>query len=195
MTGLGHGLPCRRRVGDGRSPFHFGRSTPCVRHAAARDHDRLERLITIPGMRTGWTMASRRCIAFGGLRVDDAIEDALLTVVGPGAIAAAVAAEKKPTSGAIKCAKHSSAISKRRAMQPIAPSGNTTPPTLPTGWWPANWRRAGTTRWRASRRSKASSPPMMPPRSRPLPIQYRSPHLLLLPAARFRVKLAEKTAP
>src|ERR1700758_3759586 len=30
-----------------------------------------------------------RCIAFGGLRVDDAIEDALLTVVGPGAIAAA----------------------------------------------------------------------------------------------------------
>ncbi len=36
-----------------------------------------------------------RCIAFGGLRVDDAIEEALLTVVGPGAIAAAVAAEKE----------------------------------------------------------------------------------------------------
>jgi hypothetical protein len=36
-----------------------------------------------------------RCIAFGGLRVDDAIEDALLAVVGPGAIAAAVAAEKE----------------------------------------------------------------------------------------------------
>jgi DNA invertase Pin-like site-specific DNA recombinase len=36
-----------------------------------------------------------RCIAFGGLRVDDAIEDALLTVVGPGAIAAAVAADKE----------------------------------------------------------------------------------------------------
>jgi hypothetical protein len=34
-----------------------------------------------------------RCIAFGGLRVDDAIEDALLAVVGPGAIAAAVEAE------------------------------------------------------------------------------------------------------
>ena len=34
--------------------------------------------------------------AFGGLRVDDAIEEALLTVVGPGAIAAAaVAAEKE----------------------------------------------------------------------------------------------------
>jgi DNA invertase Pin-like site-specific DNA recombinase len=36
-----------------------------------------------------------RCIAFGGLRVDDAIENALLTVVGPGAIAAAIAAEKQ----------------------------------------------------------------------------------------------------
>jgi hypothetical protein len=32
------------------------------------------------------------CIAFGGLRVDDAIEDALLGVVGPGAIAAAAPA-------------------------------------------------------------------------------------------------------
>lgn len=34
------------------------------------------------------------CIAFGGLRADDAIEDALLGVVGPGAIAAAAAAAK-----------------------------------------------------------------------------------------------------
>jgi len=36
-----------------------------------------------------------RCIAFGGLRVDDAIESALLTVVGPGAIAAALTADKE----------------------------------------------------------------------------------------------------
>ena len=36
-----------------------------------------------------------RCIAFGGLRVDDAIEEALLKVVGPGAITAAVTAEKE----------------------------------------------------------------------------------------------------
>ena len=33
-----------------------------------------------------------RCIAFGGLRVDDAIEAALLQVVQPGAIAAAITA-------------------------------------------------------------------------------------------------------
>lgn len=36
-----------------------------------------------------------RCIAFGGLRVDDAIEEALLGVVGPGAIAAAIAATEE----------------------------------------------------------------------------------------------------
>ena len=36
-----------------------------------------------------------RCITFGGLRVDDAIADAILTVVRPGAVAAAVAAEKE----------------------------------------------------------------------------------------------------
>ncbi len=44
----------------------------------------------------GWMdNAEPRCIAFGGLRVDDAIENALLTVVGPGAIAAATTAEKE----------------------------------------------------------------------------------------------------
>lgn len=36
-----------------------------------------------------------RCIAFGGLRVNDAIEDALLRVVAPGAIAAAAGAEAR----------------------------------------------------------------------------------------------------
>jgi DNA invertase Pin-like site-specific DNA recombinase len=40
-----------------------------------------------------------RCIAFGGLWVDDAIENALLAVVGPGAIAAAAAAEKETKEG------------------------------------------------------------------------------------------------
>ena len=39
-----------------------------------------------------------RCIAFGGLRVDDAIEEALLRVVEPGAIAAAVEAEAHAAS-------------------------------------------------------------------------------------------------
>ena len=46
-----------------------------------------------------------RCIAFGGLRVDDAIEEALLSVVSPGAIAAATAAEEKRISAGIRCAR------------------------------------------------------------------------------------------
>ncbi len=37
------------------------------------------------------------CIAFGGLRVDDAVEEALLGVVGPGAIAAATTAAEQAT--------------------------------------------------------------------------------------------------
>ena len=36
-----------------------------------------------------------RCIAFGGLRVDDAIEEALLGVVGPGAVVASMAAAEQ----------------------------------------------------------------------------------------------------
>ncbi|WP_245455330.1 MULTISPECIES: zinc ribbon domain-containing protein [unclassified Mesorhizobium] len=39
-----------------------------------------------------------RCIAFGGLRVDDAIEEALLRVVEPGAISAAVEAAAQAAS-------------------------------------------------------------------------------------------------
>lgn len=39
-----------------------------------------------------------KCIAFGGLRVDDAIEEALLQVVGPGAIEAAAQAQAEAVS-------------------------------------------------------------------------------------------------
>ena len=67
-----------------------------------------------------------------------------------------------------------SAISKRRAMPPTAPSGNMTPPIRPTGWWRANWRRAGTRRSRMSRRSKARSPLTTPLRRLPSSIRPRS---------------------
>ncbi|RWN26442.1 recombinase family protein [Mesorhizobium sp.] len=47
----------------------------------------------------GWMdNAEPRCIAFGGLRVDDAIEEALLRVVEPGAVAAAAEAEAQAAS-------------------------------------------------------------------------------------------------
>jgi hypothetical protein len=44
----------------------------------------------------GWLdQAEPRCIAFGGLRVDDAIEVAILKVLEPGAIAAALEADRQ----------------------------------------------------------------------------------------------------
>ncbi len=46
----------------------------------------------------GWAdNGEPRCIAFGGLRVDDAIEEALLGVVGPAAVAASMAAAEQAT--------------------------------------------------------------------------------------------------
>jgi hypothetical protein len=62
------------------------------------------------------------CIAFGGLRVDDAIEQAALSFVGLAPLRPLSRPRGKPTSDAIRCAKRSGAITKRRAMQPIAPS-------------------------------------------------------------------------
>ncbi len=82
----------------------------------------------------GWMdNAEPRCIAFGGLRVDDAIEEALLSVVGPGAIAAAMAAEEE--AGQRRDRVHEALGRDLEAARygPIAPSGNTTPPIRPTG--------------------------------------------------------------
>lgn len=89
-----------------------------------------------------------RCIAFGGLLVDDAIEAAILKVVEPGAITAAIAAEAE--------------LSQRRdqvrealgrdleAARFAADRASMTPPILPAAWSPMSWRCAGTRRSRSS---------------------------------------------
>lgn len=56
-----------------------------------------------------------RCIAFGGLRVDDAIEQALIPVIEPDAIAAAVQAEAQAAG---------------RCRNGVAGSATLPPPTL-----------------------------------------------------------------
>jgi hypothetical protein len=76
-----------------------------------------------------------RCIAFGGLRVDDAIGDALLAVVGPGAIAAAVAAETEAGQRRDQVRDALKRDLKRRALSSVGPSVNTMPPIRPTGLW------------------------------------------------------------
>jgi hypothetical protein len=112
------------------------------------------------------------CIAFGGLRVDDAIESALLAVVGPGV--PPQPPRRRRTSGGIRCAKPSAATSKRRATPPTAPSGNTMLPIQPIGWSRANWRRAGTGRSRMWQRSRPRSRHTMQPCPLPPSILSRS---------------------
>ena len=61
-----------------------------LRYSGARHH------IPRYSCTRGWMdNGEPRCIAFGGLRVDDAIEQALLGVVGPGAVAASMAAAEQ----------------------------------------------------------------------------------------------------
>ncbi|GLR98728.1 recombinase family protein [Bradyrhizobium liaoningense] len=61
------------------------------------------------------------CIAFGGLRVDDAIEEALLGVVVRALLPLQPLPPREPGSGGIRCEMLSVAISKRRAMPPTGP--------------------------------------------------------------------------
>ncbi len=62
-------------------------------HYTGRDHDTPRY-----ACRRGWLdNGDPRCIAFGGLRVDDAIEDELLRVLEPGAVEAALEADREKT--------------------------------------------------------------------------------------------------
>ena len=100
-----------------------------------------------------------RCIAFGGLRVDDAIEAELLKVLEPAAVAAAVAAEAQMPSTATRCARRCCATCRRPATPRTGHSGSTTPSIPPTGSWRQNWKRVGTRRSRRWPKSRPGSPP------------------------------------
>ena len=98
------------------------------------------------------------CIAFGGLRVDDAIEEALLGVVGPAPSPRRRRPPHRRLGSGIRFAISSAGTWKRRAMLPTAPSGNTMPRTRPTGSWPVNSKRVGTRRSPRLARSRSGSP-------------------------------------
>jgi hypothetical protein len=97
--------------------------------------------------RAGMDNSGPHCIVFV-LHVDNAIEESLLGVVGPGAIAAATAAAKEARERRDQVRDALSRdlqVAKRRAMLPTGPSGNTMPLTQRTGWWRASlarWNRA-----------------------------------------------------
>ena len=107
-----------------------------------------------------------RCIAFGGLRVDDAIETALLQVVEPGGIAAAI--EVEATAVGRRDQAREAMLRDLEAARYTAdgPSGSTMRPIQRIGLWPGNSRRGGTRRSRALATPRPRSPRMTPP-SRP----------------------------
>ena len=111
------------------------------------------------------------CIAFGGLRVDDAIEEALLGVVGPGTIAATVAAAKEAGErrDQVRDALRRDLEAARYAADRTFRQYDAADPAnrLVAGELEARWNRALPT-WRSSR---ASLLRMTRPRLRPLSIR------------------------
>jgi DNA invertase Pin-like site-specific DNA recombinase len=105
------------------------------------------------------------CIAFGGLRVDDAVEAALLAVVQPAAIQAAEAAEAQASAHRDEAREALARdLEAARLTPPTEPSASTTRPIRRTAWSPASWRRGGTGRWCVPPSSSGASPSMTPPR-------------------------------
>lgn len=114
------------------------------------------------------------CIGFGGLRVDDAVEEALLGVVGPGAIAAATAAAKEARErrDQVRDALSRDLEAARYAADRAFRQYDAADPAnrLVAG----ELKRAGTGRSLTRRRSRARSQCMRRRRPPPLPIQLRS---------------------
>ena len=107
----------------------------------------------------GWMdHAEPRCIAFGGLRADDAIEGQSFPSSAPAPSPPRLPLRRKPVSAGIRSMKRSVAISKRHTTPLIAPSASMMRPIPPTGWWPASSKCAGTRRLFGSRRSKRRLP-------------------------------------
>ena len=119
-----------------------------------------------------------RCIAFGGLRVDDAIEAALLEVVEPGAIAAAAEAEAE-AAGRHDQARQAMLRDLEAARYEADRPGNTTRPIPRTASSQRSLRRGGTGRSRALARPRPNSPLTTAPprlgRSRGFPPSRRWP--------------------
>src|SRR4051812_28954385 len=84
------------------------------------------------------------CIAFGGLRVDDVVEAALLSVVQPAAVEAARAAEAQTTAQRDEAREALVRDLEARATRPTAPSDSMTRLIPRTASSPASSRRAGT---------------------------------------------------
>ena len=108
-----------------------------------------------------------RCIAFGGLLVDDAIEEALLQVVEPGAIAAAIEADMQAARRRDQVRGALMRDLEAARYAPTVPFGNTMPPIRRIVSSQRNWSCVGTARylsWSDSPRESSEELPFSTPR-------------------------------
>ena len=88
-----------------------------------------------------------KCIAFGGIPVDEAIGLEILRVVQPGRWRQRCWRVNKSHMNKTMFSKHCVATWKRRAMKFGASKSNLMPSIPIIAWWPTNWNVAGTRRW------------------------------------------------
>jgi DNA invertase Pin-like site-specific DNA recombinase len=100
-----------------------------------------------------------RCISISGLSIDAAITKEVLRVLKPLGIEAALKAIEAQSSTTTAAERQLELSCSRHATKRRMPADSTTPSTRQTGWSPASWSAAGTTRCRPSQRSKESSRP------------------------------------
>ncbi|WP_352708290.1 zinc ribbon domain-containing protein [Mesorhizobium sp. M0598] len=125
----------------------------------------------------GWMdNAEPRCIAFGGLRVDDATRKLFCGLSSPVPSRPPPRPKRKLPVAATRFVMLSTVTLKRRVTLPIGHSGNMTWPIPRTGWSRPNWSCDGTGRSLASATSRAGLPRMMPRRRNHHPCrQWTSP--------------------
>ena len=122
----------------------FLRCRRCGRKLAVRYTGRQHDVLRYCCIR-GWIdQGEPRCIAFGGLPVDEEIGRQLLRVVQPAALEAAMAAHEEDRHRGTRPGRLWNATSKRRDTRPTGPGSNSTPWTRTIAWWQMSWSDAGT---------------------------------------------------
>ena len=152
---LGGLLRCRR-CGRLLGVTYGGRGVPRPRYSCRRGH---------------WMNGAAPCITFGAARPDAAIAQAILVVVQPLAVEAAVVAEHERVTRARSGGAPSGWSASRPPMRSSSPSGATSRWIPTTASSRRSSSRAGTRRWRSCARARLASgcphgPPAAPDRAR-----------------------------
>jgi DNA invertase Pin-like site-specific DNA recombinase len=107
-----------------------------------------------------------RCIAFGGLRVDDAIAEQVLRVIEPGRSRPRCRQTTTRRAAVMTSSMPCGATWRRPAMRRNGPVGSMIPPIPRTGWSRPSWSIVGTALSNASQSLRAGSKGISPTRPR-----------------------------